>query len=260
MNLPIPQNLMVTKPCIAALICLAVAALFQSSAAQASEAPENKVDEPKSIQFKLTPSYYSASDGNDATDINLRGNFGQHTAWIGVYNDKNGYRQERTGYEYRLDFELIRWVLSAQSASGGFVGGSASAEIGGDTFGILGFGRTNLREYYNLNFDPNDAITVGIGSRAISKTELSLFQVRDDRLSTQQRVTHFVWRYKPSYPQRVTVDASYKSGLASDNIFIRGYGLSATYDCNPYFVRIARDQYANFTETNLIRLSIGMRF
>jgi hypothetical protein len=30
--------------------------------------------------FKLTPSWYQSSDGNDATDINLRGTLSAHSA------------------------------------------------------------------------------------------------------------------------------------------------------------------------------------
>ena len=241
-------------------ILLSSITLLQCSAAYSAEEQEKLVEQEKKIEYKLTPSYYSSTDGNNASDINLRGSIGQHTVWLGIYSDKNNYHQERVGYENRLDLGLTRWVLSAQLASGGFIGGSVTTEIGGDTFGILGIGRTNLRDYYNLNFDPNDAITIGIGTRAIAKTELSFFQVRDDRLDTQQQVTHFVWRFKPSESQRITIDTSYKSGLISDNKFIRGYGLSITYDYHSYFVRIAKDQYANFNDSDLTRLSVGMRF
>ena len=251
---------MPTKYNIVIRTCLAMLALSQGIAGGAAEVLEKAEDQSNRIEFKLTPSYYQSSDGNDAVDVNLRANRGQHTAWVGQYRDQNGFGQARTGYENKLDFGSARMVLSAQLASGGFVGGSITAEIGGDTFGILGFGRTNLRDYYNLNFDPNDAITVGIGSRTFSDTELSLFHVWDDRLGTQQRVTHLVWRYKPSTSQRLTADTSYKSGLTSDNVFVRGYGLSITYDYGQYFGRIARDQYANFTESHLTRFSLGMRF
>ena len=242
------------------LIFLSSITFLGCAAAYSAEEPEKIVEEEKKIEYKLTPSYYSSTDGNSASDINLRGSIGQHTLWVGIYGDKNSYHQERAGYENRMDFGLTRWVLSTQFASGGFIGGSVTTEIGGDTFGIVGIGRTNLRDYYNLNFDPNDAITIGIGTRAIAKTELSFFQVRDDRLDTQQQITHFVWRYKPSESQRITIDSSYKSGLISDNKFIKGYGLSITYDYRSYFVRLAKDQYANFNDSDLTRLSFGMRF
>ena len=66
--------------------------------------------------------------------------------------------------------------------------------MGADTFAIAGFSRTNLRNSYNLFFDPSDSVTLGLGTRAIDKLDISLFQVRDDRLHTGQRVTHGVAR------------------------------------------------------------------
>ena len=57
-----------------------------------------------------------------------------------------------------------------------------------------------------LNYDPNDAITLGAGTRAIENTELALFQVRDDRLHTGQRVTHMVVRRSFEAEQRITLD------------------------------------------------------
>lgn len=220
----------------------------------------NQDDSASKIDYKLTTSYYRASDDNDAVDVNLSGNYGSHVAWIGEYGDRDGYRQLRTGYEYSPDYGLLRPTFSVQLAGGGFVGGSISTEIGGDTFAILGFGRTNLKPYYSLNFDPNDAITFGVGSRAIEHHELSLVQTFDDRLHTQQRITHFVWRYEPANKHRITLDASYKTGLNSDNVFIHGYGLSLDYSYDRYFVRLARDEYANFDVSDLTRFAVGLHF
>lgn len=233
-------------------------AVFAGSANVHADEPQDATT--SKVSYKLTTSYYQASDNNDAVDLNIRGNYGSHTAWIGEYGDRQGFRQLRTGYEYSPDYGLLRPTFSLQLAEGGFVGGSLSTEVGGDTFAILGLGRTNLKNYYNLNFDPNDAITVGIGSRAIEHHELSLFQVFDDRLGTQQRNTHFVWRYQCSDKQRITTDASYKTGIDSENVFIHGYGLSVDYSFDQYFVRIAREQHANFAGSDLTKLSAGLRF
>jgi hypothetical protein len=247
------------------LIVFALLQCWVMQSAQAADAsvqqvaPETATDS-QGIAYKLTASYYQASDNNDAVDINLRANYSVHTAWIGEYRDKNGFHQFRTGYEYSPNFEFVRPTFSAQLASGGFLGGSVTSEVGGDTYAIIGIGRTNLRNYYNLNFDPNDAITFGMGTRAFSNTELSLFQVFDDRLNTHQRITHFVWRYKPTESQRITVDANYKSGLDGANDFIHGYGISVDYGYKQFFARIAREQYANFATSDLTRFSVGMRF
>ena len=212
------------------------------------------------IAFKLTPSYYSTSDDTRSLDINLRGNKGPHTAWLGQYNDGTGFAQTRTGYEYRSSFEWARTVLSAQLASGGFAGGSVSAEIGHANYAIVGWGRTNLANYYNLNFDPNDAITLGFGTRALPKTELAVYHLWDDRLPTEQRVTHAVLRYKPSDSERWTVDVSNKRGLTGTGNWVNGFAWSLTYDFGDYFARMAVDQYVNFSDNTQTRVSFGLRF
>ena len=235
------------------LACLLSICSVQSVTAASDESASK-------INYKLTTSYYQASDDNNAVDVNIRGNFGSHAAWIGEYGDRDGFRQFRTGYEYSPDYGVLRPTFSAQLASGGFIGGSITTEVGGDTFGIIGIGRTNLHDYYNLNFDPNDAITFGVGTRAIEHNELSLFQVFDDRLGTQQRISHFVWRYKPTDSQRITMDASYKTGIDAADVFIHGYGLSVDYSYDQYFARVAREQHANFASSDLTRFSIGLHF
>ena len=213
-----------------------------------------------SLAFKLTPAFYRISDGNNAADLNLRANYGDNVGWIGYYRDRLGFQQARAGYERHADLGAARLVLSVQVASRGFLGGSANAEIGGDTFAIVGFGRTNLHDYYNLNFDPNDAITLGIGTRAISNTELSLYMVKDDRLGTGQRVTHLIARRRFAEKQRFTIDLSYKSGknTAGDNV--EGSGIALTYDYAPWFGRVAYDPYVNFSANRMTLFALGRRF
>jgi hypothetical protein len=212
------------------------------------------------IAWKFTASSYRSSDSNNAIDLNLRGNLGPHTAWVGFYRDDNAARQARAGYERHADIPMLRTVLSAQIASRGFFGGSITSEVGGDNYLLVGWGRTNLRDYFNLNFDPNDAITIGVGTHAIADTDLSLFQVRDDRLHTGQRVTHAVLRRSFAEKQRITIDLSSKRGLDSDGVFVSGSSWSLTCDRGAYFARIARDPYASFTPATQTRLSAGMRF
>ena len=231
----------------AIVLCLPGAAMAQDAAAE-------------KVAFKLTPSYYLTAGSGHAWDLNLRGSRGAHTAWLGLYRDSFAFQQARTGYEYRSDFGWARSVLSLQAAAGGFRGWSVSAEIGQDNYAIVGWGRTNLRNYYNLNFDPNDAITLGLGTRALPKTELSVFHIWDDRLSTQQRVTHAVARYKPTDAERWTADLSSKRGLSGSGSMVSGYALSVTYDFGDYFARLAKDQYVNFSDSTQTRVSLGMRF
>jgi hypothetical protein len=210
--------------------------------------------------FKLTPSWYQSSDGNDASDINLRANLGPHAAWLGYYRDHAGFQQARVGYEYIQDIGNSRLVWSGQSAAGGFLGGSVNLVLGKPWYLIAGFGRTNLHTYYNLNFDPNDAITLGIGATLMAGTELSLFQVRDDRLDTRQRVTHIYLHQELSDKDKLSVDGSYKTGLNEDGVFIRGHAVTVTYAHRYIFIRLAHDRYANFSNATQNRISLGATF
>lgn len=166
-------------------VAFAVSLICYSMIISAKDESNHSENEPVPVEIKLTPSYYQASDRNNAWDTNIRGSRGPQGGWIGFYRDHNGFQQTRAGYELTRDFQLTHIVLSAQPASGGFLGGSINAQLGGPVYAIVGFGRTNLRTYYNLNFDSNDAITLGIGTKAIPATEISLFHIWDDRLDTR---------------------------------------------------------------------------
>lgn len=235
---------------IAALALLLACALALPASAADGDGPD----------YKFTLGRYRSSDDNPAWDANLRGSQGAHTAWLGVYRDRAGLQQWRSGYEFRTDATWMRSVLSLQNASGGAWVGAATAELGGASYAIVGWGRTNLRNYINLNYDPNDAITLGIGTRALASTELTLFHVRDDRTHSGQQVTHAVLRWRFGDAQRLTVDLSTKRGLTGDGVFVRGNSATVGYDHGPYFVRLAHDPHAGFTEPTQNRISFGFRF
>ncbi|MRD71714.1 hypothetical protein GH865_00380 [Rhodocyclus tenuis] len=217
--------------------------------------------------FKLTPSWYSTTHQAAATDVNVRATNGAHAFWLGHYRQggsadgDNGFEQTRTGYEYTLVGAAGKLVPSLQVASHGFVGGSVNAEIGTQVFALLGFGRTNTRAYYNLNFDPNDSVVYGFGTRLVPASTISLYAVRDDRLDTGQVVTHAVWRYQVSDLQRLTVDVSNKHGRPSpDEASVAGRGVSLTYDYASVFVRLAHEQKVNFSDEDQTRVTVGLRF
>lgn len=215
------------------------------------------------IAWKLTPTYYRTSSQPSAWDLNLRGSLGAHNAWVGYYRQEEIFSQGRVGWDYTADAPFGRIVPSLQYATRGFWGGSLNAEVGDRWFGIAGWGRTNLRDYFNLNFDPNDAVTFGLGTRAVPKTLLSLYQVRDDRLDTGQRITHFATRLRPDAKQRWIFDVFYKEGRPDSDPAspeLRGTGLSVTYDYGNYFARVASDPHVNFTENHMTRVSLGLRF
>lgn len=242
--------------CAAAFLGLAAGACAQDErgGTPSSEGP---------IAWKLTPTYYSSTSQAPAWDINLRGNTDTQTAWVGYYRRQEEFQQLRFGYERPMEWTAVRLVPSLQYASRGFLGGSLYAEIGERHFGVLGWGRTNLKDYYNLNFDPNDAVTFGVGTRALPRTTLTLFQIRDDRLDTGQRVTHLVARTKPTEKTRWTLDVFHKEGRpdadpASERV--RGTGATVTYDYGRYFARVASDPYVNFSNDHMVRVALGVRF
>ncbi len=232
-------------------------------AACADPAPrgETEVARHGAWTFKLTPSYYVTERQKDATDLNLRANLGAHALWLAHYRRGNEFAQSRTGYEYTAQFPFGRIVPSLQLASHGFTGGSLNVQVGDRVYGLIGFGRTNLRDYYNLNFDPNDSFVVGFGTQLLPKTNLSLFTVQDNRLHTGQKVTHLVWRYAVAERQRWTVDLSRKQGRASaDADPVSATALSITFDYDDMFFRLARDRKVNFSDDDQTRISLGLRF
>ena len=223
------------------------------------------------IAWKLTPGVYRETAGRSATDLNLRGNLENHTFWIGSYQRGAEFAQWRSGYEQQFGVPLGRVIASGQVASRGFLGGSVTLEAGGaklhpsatSLVGLLGWGRTNKRPYYNLNFDPNDSVLIGAGWRPDEATALTLYQVRDDRLGTGQRVTHLVLRQQTGKHSRWTIDVFERSGRADadpETAKFRATGLSITYDREPWFARISRDPKVNYTGSDMTRLSIGVRF
>ncbi len=211
--------------------------------------------------FKLTPSFYATAQEHNAVDVNLRANKGPHALWIGQYQRGNEFQQTRTGYEYTANFDWGQMVPSLQAASGGFAGGSLSFQIGQPVYALVAFGRTNLRDYYNLNFDPNDMVTLGFGAHLAHGHQLSMFTVKDNRLATDQMITHGVWRWQANDADRWTLDLAYKEGRSSPGeARISGRSASVTYDHRRTFVRLAYDEKVNFSADNQTRVSAGLRF
>ncbi|MDQ3267926.1 MAG: hypothetical protein M3P47_04255 [Pseudomonadota bacterium] len=90
---------------------------------------------------------------------------------------------------------------------------------------------------------------------------VTLYQVHDDRLKTEQRVTHMVLRRQISEQSRLTVDLFRRAGRSDpDSEFFHGTGVTLTYDQEPWFVRFAWDPKANFTASDMTRVALGIRF
>ncbi len=208
--------------------------------------------------WKLTAGEYFVG-GLAATDLNLRWQQADTHAWVGGYRDSEFGSQARAGYDTSIDIlDHVQLQPSVQVATRGFVGGSLNVQAGDTWFALAGIGRTDLRPYYNLNFDPNDAIELGAGHRTDDGSLYTLFVVADDRLHTRQRDWHFNARL-PLTHHRVTFDLLRKSG-ESDAGYIRAWGFSATYDWPGWFLKLAFDPYQNFSAHDAWRFATGLRF
>jgi len=247
------------------LIFLPAAALAIEDRADVE--PNSPLGPDRGFAWKLTPSVYRETAGHSALDLNLRGNRENDTFWIGQYRRGAEFQQTRAGYERQFAVPMGRVIASGQYASQGFGGASVTLETSAATMGsyvgLLGLGRTNRRPYYNLNFDPNDSVLIGAGWRPDEGTAFTLFQVRDDRLGTGQRVTHFVLRQKTGVRSRWTVDLFSRGGRSDadpDSQTFKANGIALTYDREPWFVRLAWDPKVNYNNSDMTRLAIGARF
>jgi hypothetical protein len=208
--------------------------------------------------WKLTVGEYLYS-GYSGTDVNLRWKDQDTDIWVGVYKDRDFGTQTRTGIDTTVTIiRLVQLQPSLQLASSGFVGGSLNLQVGDAWFVFGGIGRTNLKPYFNLNFDPNDAITLGAGHRSSTGDLYSMFLVADDRLHTQQRDWHVNARLGVR-DMRATVDILHKTGLG-DAGPVSAWGFSFTWDFPRWFVRVARDPQQNFSAQDAWRLAVGARF
>ena len=248
---------------------MAVAALALSCSSQAADDPSDESNVKKSdpVAFKLTTGLYQLSGGDlpagPGLDLNLRasgGLVGSSNVWVGLYRSPvSSVKQYRAGWDNTFKFGAVRFMPSLQIASGGFVGGSAYLEAGSSWFAGAGLGRTNLRPYTNLNFDPNDSYTLAGGYRWGDNHSLTLQGVRDNRLNPDQQHVHIVYRTPVDGDKRLTLDLLMKKGLVA-GVPIQRLGFSVGYDWPRFFVRSAWDPLVNFSTQDMVRLSVGTRF
>lgn len=217
--------------------------------------------EEEKIQYKLTVSHYSTKE-TQSNDINLRASLANQTGWLGYYRETpSSFDQLRAGYERTDQIPFTKIVSSFQVAQHGFLGFSETAEIGAPFFALVGYGRTNLKPYNNINFDPNDAVTYGIGWRGPQNDSISFYSVRDNRVISGQQIMHLLLRKTINNSQKFTIDIFNKNG-PSDAMgnSISATGLAITYDVSHYFLRLAYDPKVNFSQENMTRISTGIRF
>ena len=241
----------------AMLLCALLAAAGAGRAGAQEPAAEPPPAEP--VAYKFTTGMYRMSDHATGWDVNLRRSSDLGNVWLGYFRlAQQDTTQWRAGWDHSYG-TAVRVSPSIQLASGGFVGGSVQAETGDPWFVGAGLGRTNLRPYWNLNFDPNDAYTLSAGHRSTQNQLFMVQLVRDNRQNPDQRHLHFTWRQPMAAGERLTLDALYKTGLVEGQ-HIRRWGFSAGYDWPEWFVRLAWDPKTNFTPADAWRLSVGSRF
>ncbi len=218
-------------------------------------------------EFKLTLGRYhmsGSSTGLVGTDLNLRWRRDGRNLWLGVYQDRVFGREVRAGYD-------DQWVLrddpvlpvqlqpSLQLASGGFVGGSLVVQVGAPFYAQLGIGRTNLRPYANLTFDPNDAVSAALGWQGAGGRQLQVLVIADDRLGTGQQHQHLTLRWPLADSLRLTADLLHKQGLG-DTGPVNTWGWTLGLDGKLWFARLAHDPRQNFSARDAWRFSAGRRF
>jgi hypothetical protein len=226
--------------------------------------PNDDLDPDEKISWKTTISSYRDSLHGDAYDLNMRGNTEKLTFWLGQYSHANVFKQTRLGMEYSHALPLGRLVGSVQIATENFLGWSLTwdgKKAGQHGFGpMVGIGRTNLKPYYNLNFDPNDSVLIGGSYSSPSNGAFTLYRISDDRLHTGQQTTHLVWRRSLPEGKRLTLDAFARKGASEPGGTVyRGKGAMMTLDVNDWFMRVGYDPKANWTPSNIVRMAIGFR-
>lgn len=244
---------------MAALLGLGHFALAQTPSAQEAGGPPS---EAQPWHYKLSASHYNTHTQTAAQDINLRGSHQDTTWWLAHYRRASEFEQTRAGWEQNRPFAWGRLNTSLQLATHGFAGGAVTAQLGSESiYALVGWGRTNLKDYYNLNFDPNDAITLGLGGKLAGSSTFALFTVKDDRLHTGQQISHAVLHIPLQDQSRLNLDYAYKRGRASaQDPMVQGKSLAVGLDHKDVFMRVAVDPKVNFSAYKQTRVVIGLRF
>ena len=214
----------------------------------------------------------NAVPSSDGTDLNLRWRRDGRTLWLGLYQQPGFGRQWRVGWDDQWPLApgavLPLWwpaslslqlLPSLQAASGGFVGGSLGVQAGAPFYAQVGIGRTNLKPYANLNFDPNDAITLALGWQGEGSRQIALSVIADDRLGTGQQHHHLTLRWPLPPGWRLSADLLHKQGQG-DAGPVNAWGWSLGLDGAAWFARLARDPKQNFSAQDAWRVSGGRRF
>jgi hypothetical protein len=259
------ENVTGTRPSRRLTIMLFACVLIAEPAFAGGQAADAQADaehpsQAVALPFKATAGYYWLTGGDIGLDVNLRYSSGLGNLWGGYFASRDRHTwQSRVGWDRVFTAGPVRVLPTVQYASGGFVGGGVAAEVGLPWFVGAGIGRTNLKPYVNLNFDPNDAYLLSAGRRGDDGTVALIQYIRDNRQNPDQRHLHFIYRAPFADSRRLTLDVLYKRGLVEGEE-IRKLGATVGYDWPRFFVRVAFDPKVNFTPDDMWRVSLGLRF
>jgi hypothetical protein len=255
---------------LAVILILAVASLAQQNEqkptdqkpvdpAQPTTADTPPVQHADDLKTKVTFSVYGLSDDVNV-DVNLRHQFGPVVAWVAGFYDHNGGSKARIGGEYDFQYKWLAITPSLEVGSNGAVAGSISTQMGGRTYAIAGYSRTNLKPFNDLFFDPSEAVTLGAGHKFNDYDKLYGYVIFDVRLHTHQQDTHVLWRHRLNANNGITFDFLYKSGYSDDGAYIRNAGIGVYYDRPRWFWKAYYDPNVNFTHQDMVRFGVGMKF
>lgn len=227
--------------------------------------PNDTPQDGQTIAWKISLGRYSDSASGMASDINLRGSTNNFSFWLAQYSDATNYTQTRTGIEQQSALPIGRLISSIQLASGGFIGGSATWDLrqsDNQLFApMVGWGRTNGATYYNLNFDPNDSVLLGATFSAPKDGIITMYRIQDDRFHTGQKVTHLAYRFNTNMKTRWTIDLFHREGrIDTESPTYSGTGLSLALDYERYQIKLVRDPKSNFSNADMSRTVLGIRY
>ena len=239
----------------------------ETSVASSDEPKKDPIQNADSKKSKLTFGVYF-QQGSALYDLNLRHKFGPWkkygslTAWIaGFYDRAGGNQLIRVGAQYDFQKAWFHLTPSIEIATTKAVSGSITSQLGsGKTVAIVGISRTNLKAFFDLYWDPSEAVTLGVQHALSSYDSIQAFTVFDVRLHTEQQNTHVLYRHKLNRNNGITFDAVFKTGHGDSGEFIRTAGIGVYYDRPRWFWKLYLDPHVNFTPDTMVRTGIGWKF
>ncbi|MFN2577699.1 MAG: hypothetical protein ABR607_08415 [Pyrinomonadaceae bacterium] len=258
----------VVRAMVFCLIFVPLAAAAQTASSTPPPLPPDQSDQERDrdpienadeFKSKLTFGIYFVR-GAQAYDLNLRHQFGPVTTWIAGYHDSNGNQLIRVGGQYDYHKRWFHFVPTGEIETTKGASLSLYSELGRDTVAIVGYSRTNLKTFFDLFWDPGDAMQLGVAHKISSYDRIQAYTIFDVRLHTSQENTHVLYRHKLNRNNGITFDCVFKSGRVDSGKFIHTAGIGAYYDRPKWFWKLYFDPHVNFTDHTMVRTGLGFKF